>query len=164
MCRRCPVNKDINVLAPHLELETRIASAIPLTNRGWVLQEKVLSARKLLYKRDNLHWECGTSQFNETFPTSTRPTLVRGCHSIHHISSSNNTLNYNFKWWHMHANDYTNRQLTYEKDRIPAIRGLVNAFSERTGYRYLNGIWLEDVVQGLAWRNPGDGVDFRSSA
>ncbi|KAE8440311.1 hypothetical protein EG329_009108 [Mollisiaceae sp. DMI_Dod_QoI] len=132
----------------------------PLSNRGWVLQENVLSARKLLYKKDNLYWECGAFRFSETSPTSTRPTFFRACHSIHHISSSNSSLYQNLKWWYMHVNDYTNRQLTFDKDRIPAIRALVNAFSERTGYRYLNGLWLEDAVQGLAWRNSGHDVDF----
>jgi len=145
---------------PIMNLNRKSSPPSPLSSRGWVLQENILSARKLLYKRDNLYWECGASQFYETFPTSTRPSYPRVCYSIHHISSSNNTLDYNFKWWYMHVNDYTNRQLTFDKDRIPAIRGLVNAFSERTGYRYLNGIWLEDAVQALAWRNSGHSVDF----
>jgi len=53
--------------------------------------------------------------------------------------------------WYTFLNDYTRRLLTFCNDRFPALSGFAKQFSERTGYHYKAGIWLEDFRRGLLW-------------
>lgn len=50
-----------------------------------------------------------------------------------------------------HVEGYAEQQLTFEKDRLPAIAGLAKRVSELTGYTYKAGLCAEDLVRGLAW-------------
>ncbi|KAF4965992.1 hypothetical protein FSARC_6268 [Fusarium sarcochroum] len=52
-------------------------------------------------------------------------------------------------------------ELTYEKDRFVAISGLARAISERTGDKYVAGIWLEYWVYDLLW-HPMESRDLGS--
>ena len=38
--------------------------------------------------------------------------------------------------------------------------GLAKEFSDRTGYHYKAGIWLEDIHRGLLWTNQGCAIDL----
>lgn len=41
----------------------------PLSNRAWVLQEELLSARILRFAPNQIYWQCQTVQFSESDPT-----------------------------------------------------------------------------------------------
>ena len=136
---------------------------MPLQTRAWVLQEKVLSVRNLHYQHTGLFWHCQTHTSTETRPSLRQPHLeVRDLHKIprKHLPAR---LDYgidwetfgdaaSLAWWYFQVSDYTMRQLTFKKDRFPAIAGLAREFADRTGYHYMAGIWAEDFRRGLLWK------------
>jgi hypothetical protein len=136
---------------------------MPLDTRAWVLQEKALSVRNLHYQHAGLFWHCQTVSSTEIRPGLLQPHLdvkelhriprkslpVRIDYDIHyHIYGDPSTL----AWWYFQVSDYTTRQLTFKKDRFPAIAGLAREFAHRTGYHYMAGIWAEDFQRGLLWK------------
>lgn len=52
--------------------------------------------------------------------------------------------------------DFSNRSLSVPSDKLPAISGIARRYQERTGYRYLAGLWEEEFVSGLGWRCVGE--------
>jgi hypothetical protein len=48
---------------------------------------------------------------------------------------------------------YTRCNLTKSGDKLPALAGLANAFSRRSGFRYAAGFWEEDLEVGLLWKS-----------
>lgn len=68
----------------------------------------------------------------------------------------------NMAWWYNQLNEYCDRRLTYEKERLPAIAGLAREFAHRMGYHYKAGIWVESFREGLLWNNEGHEIDTRT--
>ncbi|KAK0100835.1 hypothetical protein ONS95_007282 [Cadophora gregata] len=66
-------------------------------------------------------------------------------------------------WWYRQVNEYATRELTHFTDRFPALSGLAKEYSDRTGYHYTAGIWLEDFRRGLLWKSIGGRTDARYS-
>lgn len=139
---------------------------MPLQTRAWVLQEKVLSVRKLRYRGGGLSWECQMMASNEMTPWIHQRNLISK--ELHNIPFSTLPSRLDFDdpdtcdgdtgslaWWYLQVNDYMKRQLTFKKDRFPAIAGLATEFSRRTGYHYAAGIWIEDFQRGLLWKGAG---------
>jgi hypothetical protein len=50
------------------ELWSREVDSATLNSRGWVLQERFLSQRNLMFGRNCLFWECAGKRASETFP------------------------------------------------------------------------------------------------
>lgn len=142
---------------------------MPLQTRAWVLQEKALSVRSLHYEATDLFWHCQTVTSIETRPnlSSIENRLAIG--ELHKIPRKAFPPQINFTvdllnrvdqatdqdaltWWYTQVSDYATRQLTFKRDRFPAIAGLAKEFAERTGYHYMAGIWAEDFQAGLLWK------------
>ena len=49
---------------------------------------------------------------------------------------------------------YTKREITYGKDKLPALAGLAVEFSKLVQSKYLAGLWADDLRDGLAWHLP----------
>ena len=137
-----------------------------IQSRSWVLQESVLSPRRLRYSARQMAWACRCADLIEQDPlerTDAREHWDLAKFSVFSILPSTLVPHLDLpdfgqphqrvlRWWYEVVQDYTIRKLTYEKDRFPALEGLAREFSERTGYRYLSGIWKEDYLRGLLWR------------
>lgn len=63
--------------------------------------------------------------------------------------------------WGFIITKYSERAITYMKDRLPALAGLATHFHERTGYTYLAGLWREELPLSLLWWRRDD-APFRS--
>jgi hypothetical protein len=50
---------------------------MPIHERGWILQERLLSPRVLYFADDQLYWECCELDASESFPTGI-PSEIRG--------------------------------------------------------------------------------------
>jgi hypothetical protein len=57
--------------------------------------------------------------------------------------------------WYEIVETYGPCQITKAEDRLPAIAGVAKRISALTGYTYLAGLWLEDIVEGLCWYPSG---------
>jgi len=55
------------------------------------------------------------------------------------------------RFWERVVQTYNACDLTYERDKLPAILGLAREIEVFTRQTYFRGIWLEDVARGLYW-------------
>lgn len=160
-------------------MTTEVVTDDVLSTRGWCLQERCLSRRVVHFGRDQLHWECPGATCSEHLPRvspletrtealpkpfrlvlgpswllspstkrvpllSFRSTSSRGKKSVSDL----------YYRWYTIMHDYTARLLTFETDRIPAMRGLATAFEGATGDELITGLWRCDMPFGLLWHRP----------
>ncbi|KAH7180043.1 heterokaryon incompatibility protein-domain-containing protein [Fusarium flagelliforme] len=125
----------------------------PLTGRGWVLQERYLSPRTVHFDSSQVVFEC-----KEAFITEDR------------CSASPSRLNWQYKlptpnsWatdWKQVVSLYSQRKLTVKSDKLPAIAGIAEYFSNIAAptsidNRYLAGLWRNNIIFDLCW-----GLDIR---
>ncbi|KAF4628878.1 hypothetical protein G7Y89_g9277 [Cudoniella acicularis] len=53
--------------------------------------------------------------------------------------------------WYSLLEDFMSRATTNHADRLPALSGIAREIARLTGYRYVAGLWKEDIVAGLLW-------------
>ena len=137
----------------------------PLFDRGWVLQEQLMSRRCLIFGNHFMSWECLCAQCTEKWPTVTgkieeiSDPLQRSDITIesfpemrkivaHKIRGDHRVLS---MWYRMTKKEnYTRRNLSYPSDVLQAVCGLSNALGRLYGLTYAFGLWLEDLHRGLA--------------
>lgn len=142
----------------------------PLQKRGWTLQERLLSQRILYCSRYEYYWLCREQRlrawgdpgswfgYKSVIPVidySPPPLLLSGSTQSQRAALTQ---------WYMLLFDYSDRQLTLDKDKLIAIGGLVDIFQRWIGSRYLHGLWECDLACGLVW-HPGShwSNDFEDS-
>ncbi len=113
-------------------------------DRGWVYQEQELSARKLLFGRHMVHFECGRIEMSENGETC--------MHLPQNADWAAMNLEQVYGWFREGVQMYSARNLTFESDRLPALAGLARHVSEFTGSKYLAGLWMENLPFGLLWQ------------
>jgi Heterokaryon incompatibility protein (HET) len=55
------------------------------------------------------------------------------------------------RFWERVVQTYNICNLTYERDKLPAILGLAREIEVFTRQTYFGGVWLEDIARGLYW-------------
>lgn len=117
----------------------------PLLSRAWVYQERRLSPRIVYFGDNQIYWECRymfTSEdgYENKLWTQDRSSAWRDW-SRDPISS-----------WRTIIHEYSGLQLTYERDRLPAIAAVANRMSLlREGDVYIAGMWKDSIVLDLCW-------------
>ena len=139
----------------------------PLTKRGWVMQERLLSPRVLHYGRDQILWECGELEACETYPdglpkplfTSRSgfkldPELRRVRYQIQgdcgDCAKSDPDVSYRETWTSI-VNGYSVTGLTKEEDKLVAISGIAKRMQSLLDDVYLAGLWRKDLPFQLLW-------------
>jgi hypothetical protein len=56
--------------------------------------------------------------------------------------------------WYNLVRDYGKRDLTYITDRLPALSGLAKVFESQLHDKYIAGLWLNNLIEGLCWDSP----------
>lgn len=176
---RVPFNSKASIVSPiHVYITRDVktpgtdADATPLSDRGWTLQEDILSPRSLHYTTTQLIFECQQSRFVETDATPQGYNDVDQMRSIKRFflrpeSGLNDPLLLKFpsyepyyqpinRWYRLFEN-YCARILTFESDRLAAIAGLAKEIQRQTKFSYRAGIWEEDIHRGLLWVVNGRG-------
>lgn len=125
----------------------------PLLRRGWVLQERLLSRRTLHFTRSEVHWECYDLQASETFPHEIPAKLMEFSRSPLFKGEPNRKLPLGPSQWAKIVQEYSNCQLTYAKDKLVAISGLVQHIQLQLGEsdEYYAGVWETDLEKQLCW-------------
>lgn len=113
----------------------------PLLSRAWVFQERHLSPRTLGFGPYQMLWQCR-----------------RSCH----IEEERALLNRSYLQtepanlvgaWHEVVQDYSQLQITYDSDRLPALAALATKMSEfRRDDIYLAGLWKHTLLRDLQWQ------------
>ncbi|CZR55443.1 uncharacterized protein PAC_05331 [Phialocephala subalpina] len=60
--------------------------------------------------------------------------------------------NFAYSMWRGIVEQYSTKELTYEKDRLPALSGLASRFGKLFNDRYLAGLWESDIPIALCWQ------------
>lgn len=143
-----------------------------LLSRGWVVQERILSPRVAYFGRDQVFWECMSSQCCELRPRDLEPseaeadrisTLWKRVIDVSGVVRSDYTDLYEqlFEDWTEIVEIYGQCDLTCPGDKLVAISGLANemrrkitALKPEVGHRYLAGLWEETLPRSLLWSVP----------
>ncbi|KAH7174602.1 heterokaryon incompatibility protein-domain-containing protein [Fusarium flagelliforme] len=121
----------------------------PLTQRGWTLQEKILSTRLLSLSASEMVWtckeriacECG-SRLNHQREFGGTP--------LSQISRRSEAFNF----WHKIVENYAKRKLTRSEDKLPAISAIAAIVQKKIGSDYIAGLWADNIELDLLWRRP----------
>ncbi|CZR64062.1 uncharacterized protein PAC_13959 [Phialocephala subalpina] len=127
----------------------------PLSRRGWAVQERLLSLRKVLFTSQQMIWQCPSlhcfEDGVEVSPEGGRgfPTSVLQNEDLGHDAWSSVVL------------DYTQCTLTKFSDRLPALSGIARTFAGSLKDEYIAGHWRETLPHSLTWRTLPKGQDCR---
>ncbi|KAG9496171.1 hypothetical protein J7337_012752 [Fusarium musae] len=139
----------------------------PLTDRGWVFQERILSPRVLHFTTTQAVWECCEMNNSEMFPRwSPRPTDVLYTPDLKAIDAFFDEGNHRtilakeedkkmtvdvYQQWMNLVKTYSKCSLTSPDDRLMAMAGIAEMFKKNSGDEYLAGLWRSRIVEGLIW-------------
>lgn len=133
----------------------------PLSSRAWTLQEKHLSRRIVHFTPDQIYFECKRAiSFECRRPPQTHDidslslsllywTAVHKHKSPAMMLATGAVL---ARQWCSIVEDYTKRSLTFEKDKLPALWGMIGLLGELTGDVCYSGLWRGMLHSQLLWR------------
>jgi hypothetical protein len=145
------------------------------STRAWVFQERLFSRRMILYGREQVLWECRVhleteSWFGYDNGSTYKSSKYQYCHNVKDsvnkrirkavkgLSGSSSiiplmsplwddlTLN-----WGDIIGQYSQLELTYEQDRLPAMEALAQTVQQQTNLEVCAGMWLGSFPQTLFW-------------
>ena len=150
----------------------------PLDRRGWVMQERLLAPRSLIFEANKLSWMCLEMQASERFPEGRRTegilvNLGRGDEVLRSVlkgmkvergvwgSKERERLLELYDRWYDLIKQYSTLELTYESDIFPALSGVAAFVQKATGDGYVAGLWRDDLQRGLLWSvmEPGERLE-----
>ncbi|KAI5867100.1 heterokaryon incompatibility protein-domain-containing protein [Durotheca rogersii] len=138
----------------------------PLSKRGWVLQEQVLSRRILHFTMKEVIWECASGFFREpmlgsdfqsvrelsTFSIDLVDDITHALKEdfVYHRRDTTNFL----KRWYQLVEAYSTRNLTKATDRLHAIAGMVQKIAMYMPNEniYILGHWKDELLLSLTWQ------------
>lgn len=138
---------------------------MPLYQRGWALQERILSTRILHFLDDQIAWECNTTLFQEssygpdknaqgmledTVGHFAKNTCARFFYDKMHACNGLE-LESRIGIWNYMAQELAVREFTRENDRLPGVSGLASALEVPLLGRYLAGVWEHNPFLSMAW-------------
>ena len=139
----------------------------PLSTRAWAVQERYLSHRVLHCTEDQLFWECHSNTVSESGQAiflearkQYREAWARKLsdkNSPAALTTPLPTLDPEIimRLWNKLLEGYSEREMSFEDDKLPAISALARRFSRHTKSGYFAGIWESHLLDGLQWYNPG---------
>jgi Heterokaryon incompatibility protein (HET) len=134
-----------------------VLEASTLNRRAWALQERLLAPALLHFSSQQMFWECRTSYCAEDGECRALEPRMK---YVGARSGETDTGTFdldivrgdNFEYWYRIIRDYTSRAVKFEKDRLPALLGLVQKFQESCDSIYISGLWHDDLDRGLLWQ------------
>ncbi len=161
VCFRARENLDpVHMHENSGEERLKMLAMNPLMGRGWTFQERLLSTRLLHFGYGELLWQCPELQaceccFDATEKGSSDYMTESGQgvserKSFRQMLSSPGTEV--VETWRDFVMTYTELNLTFQKDMLPALSGVAKLTSTmRPGDRYLAGLWEGSLIDDLAW-------------
>ena len=133
-------------VVPRLMYERSLAR-MPLSKRGWALQERVLPRRTLHFTSTEVFWECLQKTACETFPDGLPA-------AISYRPYGRNSFRKSFiskSMWMSLVEMYSECHLTKSSDKLVAISGLARSLQLQTKEQYVAGLWREELELQLCW-------------
>ncbi|CAH0024515.1 unnamed protein product [Clonostachys rhizophaga] len=147
-------------------------TSAPLTQRGWVFQERLLAPRILHFGKSQVYWRCsalfaseswpyGTSNFSPSSSVSRKDAdmIMHGL-SLDKLkktpggSTDATTQIYHTELWADLVAKYSSCKFTKNEDKLVAMSGVAKVFRQslHEGDRYLAGLWRSELPKLLCWR------------
>lgn len=125
----------------------------PLSKRGWVLQERLLSRRTLHYGEGQMYWECQNIVLGEDGSMLQRlfPQLQTIVDSRQKAMQPQDSEYIRDEWLGL-VEVFSTRKLTMDYDKLVAISGLASIVAEKSGDQYHAGVWKSNFLNGLCWK------------
>jgi len=119
-----------------------------ISTRAWCWQENVLSTRVMHFLPSELIWECKGELLSEC---GYRPQNI---YAMNLINSLDNIEADPMAKWHSLIQAYSQRNITKEKDRLPAVSAVAKYVSGHIRSEYAAGLWASDLPRQLLWETP----------
>ncbi|KAH7163396.1 heterokaryon incompatibility protein-domain-containing protein [Dactylonectria estremocensis] len=126
----------------------------PLTKRGWVFQEHILSRRFLHFGARELVWECHSRTHCQC---GMIPVAPRSDHATNQVLSAakyglqTTDVRKRRQLWYENVESMMNLDFTYVTDRLAATAGVATLLAKGYKGRYLAGLWEDSLVSDLCW-------------
>ncbi len=141
------------------EQDTQIASY--LSKRAWILQEQLLSKRKLHFGKHQVYWVCRHGVIAEDGQVSAIRNVA--LYETYLFESTEITEPEIGIAWGKVIERYSSLDLTFKEDKLPALSGIANVVSKNLNSDYICGIWKRSFAIGLAWYIPIKDPNDKSS-
>lgn len=137
----------------------------PISQRGWTLQELLLSPRALIFDSSQITLKCIEHDFQPVFDTYVNfdfgpgdlPVSIFGLVDKHFAgrdtqeSREDYLKDTQYKTWKKIIYEYSQRNLTLFDDRLPALAGIATELSKAWKDVYLVGFWKKTITKHLGW-------------
>ena len=124
-----------------------------LLDRAWVYQERRLSKRIVHFTGFELLWEC-----QSTFKSESGELNEDWTNASYQINEEISKVPFKYpiedtvSTWRRTVEDYGKLNLTFAKDRLPALAGIVKRMLQsREGDTYIAGMWKSTLRSDLMW-------------
>jgi len=142
--------RDLIVYESRLTSLSRELTRAHLVSRAWAYQERLLSPRVLHFCNGFLVFECMHQTVTEDgFISNTAQPKIDHMRAM--AESTQRSLA--TRWRHA-VQIYSSLNLTFERDRLPAIAGLAQQMVRYRKDDYISGLWTSSIIDDLAWRKP----------
>ncbi|MCJ1385600.1 hypothetical protein MMC17_008723 [Xylographa soralifera] len=148
------------VRAENLDLYKSSVEKSVLNSRAWVLQELTLAPRLVYFTAEQLVWQCSKACFYQSSPWQDRLASVDGLkwaslrRSTCLNDSDNSSFDHVYRFWMLKLADFTQRNLSYESDTLPAISAIARCVKARLEPydEYILGLWKRYLHLHILWQ------------
>jgi hypothetical protein len=129
----------------------------PVNKRAWTLQERLLSLRTLHFGRSQISFECKSEFWTEDGYMRCKALNYMNRDKVNAQSSLHDSDLQ--APWNRIVKEYSNRELTFAIDKLPALGGLAHRFDlanysstdKNRSSKYLAGLWRHNLIIDLNW-------------
>lgn len=126
-----------------------------LYTRAWCFQEQLLANRLIHFAPGAIIWECQVHRVVEAEDPVPKELDDTTADPQANTSRESTEVDHT-KEWHNDVTNYSRRNLTFATDRLVALSGVATSRAQKTGDRYLAGLWESSLFWDLLWHTrPG---------
>jgi hypothetical protein len=126
---------------------------LPLLKRAWALQERLLAPHWVHFGDDMLYWKCLTDNCHESRTGISvpwyRPQKARIIGPFANSSPSRTWSQVTWRWYPI-VSGYTSGNLTFTKDKLPALQSIAKRVQSERRCAYYAGLWEDTICLDLA--------------
>lgn len=135
----------------------------PLWRRAWVLQERILPPRLLMFSSAQVSWLCRSERASECIPEGSPRKKESSKEdeelqqallgfSRYSLTDPSPGLTRLYDAWYNLVTQYTKCDLSVKSDIFPALSGISSSLSRAiSGEEFVAGLWRGDLHRGLLW-------------
>ncbi|KAH7346100.1 heterokaryon incompatibility protein-domain-containing protein [Pyrenochaeta sp. MPI-SDFR-AT-0127] len=130
--------------------------SLPLQQRAWFFQERLLSRRIVHFADDSLYWECLRLDVSEASDRTHGGVEklnrnVQGINIVGVTVGDDAQLSGAKRRWHNIVHNYSKCKLTFDKDILPALQGVAAEMKPLRNCAYFAGLWGDNLIFDLLW-------------